>query len=101
MYGLIGKFSAVAGARDQLAALMLDCTQDMPGCLSYVVGEDPADADALWITEVWTDEASHKASLSIPSVQEAIAKARPLIAGVGFHQVIRPLGGYGLDAGKV
>ena len=53
----------------------------MPGCLNYVVARDPADADAIWITEVWADAESHKASLALPSVQAAIAKARPLIAG--------------------
>ena len=78
MYGLIGKMSAVAGQRDALAAILLDGTQAMPGCLSYVIATDPADADALWITEVWDTAANHKASLALPAVQAAIAKARPL-----------------------
>lgn len=26
-------------------------------CLSYVIVQDPGDSRALWITEVWTDEA--------------------------------------------
>ena len=96
MYGLIGKFSAVAGQRDALVALMLDGIADMPGCLSYVVATDPKDADAIWITEVWTDEASHKASLSIPAVQETIKKAMPLIASFGDGTQTVPVGGYGL-----
>ena len=37
----------------------------MPGCLSYIVAEDPNDPDALWVTEVWTDEAAHRASLDL------------------------------------
>ena len=55
MYGLIGKMAAVAGQRDALIAILLeDAGLDaMPGCLSYVVATDPADADAIWITEVW------------------------------------------------
>src|ERR1041384_1844734 len=66
MYGLIGKMRAVAGQRDALIAILLEGTGSMPGCLSYIVATDPADADAIWITEVWDSEASHKASLSLP-----------------------------------
>ncbi len=96
MYGLIGKMTAQPGARDELIAILLDGVGGMPGCLSYVVARDPEDADALWITEVWVDEASHKASLSLPSVQAAIARGRPLITGFPLHQVTAPVGGHGL-----
>ena len=96
MYGLIGKMTAVAGERDTVAALLLDGTQAMPGCLSYVIATDPADADALWITEVWDSAASHKASLSLPAVQAVIAKARPLIAGFSNRVETMPIGGQGL-----
>ena len=96
MYGLIGKMTAVPGQRDALAAILLDGTQAMPGCLSYVIAHDPADNDALWITEVWDSQASHKASLSLPSVQAAIAKGRPLIAGFSNRVETTPIGGVGL-----
>ena len=95
MYGLIGKMTAQAGKRAALAAILIDGVAGMPGCLSYIVAEDPVDANALWITEVWLDQSHHKASLSLPSVQEAIRKGRPLIAGMGEGQETRPLGGYG------
>lgn len=96
MYGLIGKMSAVPGQRDALAAILLESTGSMPGCLSYVIATDPADADALWITEVWDSAESHKASLSLPAVQAAIAKGRPLIAGFSNRFETVPLGGHGL-----
>lgn len=96
MYGLIGKMSAVTGQRDALAAILLESTGSMPGCLSYVIATDPADADALWITEVWDSAESHKASLSLPAVQAAIAKGRPLIAGFSNRVETVPLGGHGL-----
>jgi hypothetical protein len=60
MYGLIGKLNCVPGQRDAFAALLLEGSQAMPGCLSYVLATDPADSDALWITEVWDSQASHK-----------------------------------------
>ena len=96
MYGLIGKMTAVPGQRDALASMLLDSTQSMPGCLSYVIAADPSHADALWITEVWDTPESHKASLSLPAVQATIAKARPLIAGFSDRVETVPIGGYGL-----
>lgn len=100
MYGLIGKMLAVPGQRDALAAILLEGTAEMPGCLSYIIATDPADADALWITEVWDTEANHQASLSLPSVQQAIARGRPLIAGFGERTVTTPVGGHGLTVAR-
>ena len=96
MYGLIGKMTATPGSRDALVAILLEGTQAMPGCLSYIVAQDPANADAIWITEVWDGAASHKASLQLPSVQTAIAKARPLIAGFSDRVETTPVGGVGI-----
>jgi reactive intermediate/imine deaminase len=87
---------ATPGNRDALAAIMLNDSDTMPGCLSYIVAKDPRDADALWITEVWDSAASHKASLSLPRVREAIAKGRPLIASFGDSVTSEPIGGHGL-----
>ena len=96
MFGLIGKFKAVAGQREALIGILLESIYDMPGCLSYVVARDPNDEDAVWITEVWIDEQSHRASLSLPAVQQAISRAKPLIASFGEHFVTDPVGGHGL-----
>lgn len=98
MFGLIGKMRARPGDRDALIGILLESTDAMPGCLSYVVAKDPADADAIWITEVWDDAASHKASLSLPAVQAAIGRARPMIAGFDSHVETEPVGGVGISA---
>jgi quinol monooxygenase YgiN len=96
MYGLIGKLLAVPGRRDDLIAILVQSVGAMPGCLSYIVASDTVDADAIWITEAWENEASHKASLALPQVREAIAKGKPLIAGFGERFVTTPVGGHGL-----
>lgn len=100
MYGLMGKMTAVPGQRDTLINILLDSIHGMPGCLSYVVARDPADENAIWITEVWDSADSHQASLSLPQVQQAIAQARPLIAGFSDRTVTEPVGGYGLVSGQ-
>jgi quinol monooxygenase YgiN len=96
MYGLIGKMTAAPGKRDELISILLEGVATMPGCLSYIVAKDTSDADAIWITEAWESKASHEASLSLPSVKEAIAKGRPLIAGFSDRVVTTPVGGTGL-----
>ena len=95
MYGLIGQMKAAPGQRDALVAILSEITDGMPGCLSYIVAKDSADADALWITEVWTGKEAHAASLKLPAVQAAIAKTRPIIAGFGHRFETTPVGGVG------
>jgi quinol monooxygenase YgiN len=98
MYGSIGKMVAAAGKRDELISLLLGGTEAMPGCLSYVIARDAADADAIWITEVWEDKASHDASLSLPAVKQTIAAGRPMIAAFQPPVITIPVGGAGLPA---
>lgn len=96
MFGLIGKMTAAPGQREALIAVLLEGVQDMPGCLSYIVARDMKDENAIWITEVWDSKDSHSASLKLPSVQAAIAKGRPMIAGFGDYVTSEPVGGVGL-----
>ena len=99
MYGLIGKIRAKPGQREALAAILMESTSGgMPGCKAYIVANDATDTDAIWITEVWDNADSHRASLQLPQVQAAITRARPMIAGFDEHHDIVPLGGIGLTA---
>jgi quinol monooxygenase YgiN len=100
MYGLIGKMKVVSGQRDALISILIEGIAGMPGCLSYIVAQDQTDPDALWVTEVWNSKISHQASLSLPTVQQAIALGRPLITGFGERFETTPIGGQGL-AGHV
>ena len=96
MYGLIGSFRAAAGKRQELISILLASVGSMPGCRSYVVAEDPEDAELVWITEVWESAGDHKASLKIPEVKAAIDRAMPLIESFGDHREVRVVGGHGL-----
>ena len=96
MYGLIGKMTTLPGKRDELTSILLEGLGSMPGCLSYVVAHDPADADTVWVTEVWTDEAAHRASLQVPEVKAAIHRGLPLVVTFSDPLVTTPIGGVGL-----
>jgi len=93
MFGTIGRIKAIAGKRDALAAILASGSGEMSGCISYVVAEDLADADALWVTEIWESKDAHQASLSMPAVREAIGKGRPLIAAFESVAQTRPISG--------
>lgn len=95
MYGLIGKMLCVAGERDTLIDILLASSNNMRGCHSYIIAKDNENESAIWITEVWDSAESHQASLQLPQVQAAIAKARPLITGFGERFETEPVGGFG------
>ncbi len=100
-YGLWGKIVAVAGQGDVLAAHLLDAAaalDDVAGCRLYIVSRDADDADAVWVMEVWESREAHRASLDLPAVQELIARARPVIAGMGERVEVSTIGGKGLTA---
>ena len=100
MFGMIAKIIAVPGQREALIAILLKSAREMPGCLSYVVAKDSADAHAIWITEAWESKASHDASLSLPSVKHGIVAGKPLMASFAQVALTEPVGGHGLAALK-
>ena len=100
MYGLIVKLISSAGRRDEVIRLLRESAADMPGCLSYVVAADSADADAIWVTEVWDSPASHDASLLLPSVKNAIPQVKPLIVNFTRIAVTTPVWGVGLHPAR-
>ena len=91
-YGLIGQMLAQPGQRAALVAILSEGTGAMPGNMAYLIGEDSANPDAIWIVELWETKAAHAASLGLPAVKEAIKKGRPLIAGFGTRAEFKPVG---------
>jgi quinol monooxygenase YgiN len=91
LFGMIGKIKAQPGKRAELIAILGSGTGTMPGCRAYLIAEDVKDPDAIWITEIWDDAVSHKASLQLPAVRDAIARGRPLIAGFELSAETRPV----------
>ncbi|MEX2501001.1 MAG: putative quinol monooxygenase, partial [Trueperaceae bacterium] len=84
MFGLHGRIDATAGNGDDLAGYLLADVEVLRehGCLLYLVSRRADAPDAVYVHEIWTDAQAHQASLELPSVQDAIAKARPIIAGM-------------------
>jgi quinol monooxygenase YgiN len=93
MFGLVGKMRAAPGKRAELIAILGEGAQTMPGCIHYIVSEDMAEADAIWISEIGGSEESHRASLMLPEVKAAITRGRPLITGFDMSARMRPVAG--------
>ena len=93
MYGLIVKMAVVHGRREEMIEILKESASNMAGCLSYVVARDSADEDVLWVTEVWDSAVSHDASLSLPSVKNAIPRARPIVSSFEKIAVTTPVWG--------
>lgn len=97
-YGLFGTFVATPGKRDELVGYLVRAAglmRDDPDCLVYLVAttEEP---DEVAVTEVWTDESAHDASLRRDGVPELIAQARPVIAGLAGQTHLTVHGGKGI-----
>lgn len=79
-YGLFGKLQAKKGQGAKLAEFLMKDADKLKGCLLYVVSRDAADADALYVMEVWETKEDHDNSLKEPFVRELIKQAMPIIA---------------------
>lgn len=98
MFGMIGRITAQPGKRNELAKILAPGEGTLTGCLSYIVANDPNDADALYVTEAWESREAHAASLTLPAVQAAIDKGRLLIAKFETIAITEPVGGIGLGS---
>lgn len=100
MYGLHGRIDATEGHGDELAGYLLASVDELSehGCLLYLVSRRDGAPDAVDVYELWVDAEAHQASLALPTVQDAIGKALPIIAAMSERVEFTPVGGFGLPA---
>jgi len=79
----VGTLGAAPGKRDELVAHLTARSDELAdaGCLLYEVGISDEQPDTVFVVELWTSAAAHRASLELPGVQASIAAARPLLSG--------------------
>lgn len=100
LFGLFGKLTAHEGKRDALLEKMMkaaDLMSSVPGCLLYVVGTSDTEPNAVFVTELWKDEDSHGASLSMGGVRNLIVETMPLLAEKPSGTKVKVAYGKGLD----
>jgi quinol monooxygenase YgiN len=90
------RLTVLPGTWGKMVSILKHSAADMPGCLSYVVAEDSADENVLWVTEVWDSQGSHDASLLLPAVKNAIPQAKQIVTKFEKIAVTNLLWGVGL-----
>ena len=84
-FAFSGKLTAHPGQRDALLEVLNDGVnklRTLEGCISYIVYESEEDPNDLWITELWTSQEAHAASLHNDAIRAVIQRGKPLIAGM-------------------
>lgn len=90
---------ATPGAGAALADGLLKVAEGMrsaAGCELYIVNRTPDEADAVWVTEVWTDEESSEAALNQDLGDAGLGAVLPLLAAPPEFIELTPVGGPGL-----
>jgi len=85
----VGTLGTAPGKRDELVTLLTEHNESLAGagCRAYEVGVDDDQPDTVFVVELWDSAEAHRASLALPQVQDAIARARPLLDGTfGGHR---------------
>lgn len=97
-FGVQATVTAAQGKGSQLAAALLmaaNVAKNIEGCEIYLVQLSKDTPDLLLLTEIWSNQEAHKASLENPEIRNIIESARPLIDKID-HKWGLPLGGKGL-----
>jgi quinol monooxygenase YgiN len=95
-FGLNVTFTAQPGKGDELAEVLLEAGRLADAdddCRLFMVSRSPTDPDAVYVTETWTSEEAHTASLQPDAAKALIARAMPLMTGRPEATVLRPLRG--------
>jgi len=97
-YGYIGSMRIKPGHRDEVAAILVRASAELPqlGCQLYVVSLSDSDDDVIWVSEVWQTKEEHDASLQTAEAREMIDKTMPMLAGELTSQELTVVGGLGL-----
>jgi quinol monooxygenase YgiN len=102
MVGRYVKMSARSGQGDVLAQLMLEVARSLhgtDGCLLYAINRVIDDAETVWVTELWRDEAAVEDSLAVlrtDAGQARLGQVMALLEGPPERIDLHPLGGVGL-----
>ncbi|MBT2762362.1 antibiotic biosynthesis monooxygenase [Paenibacillus sp. ISL-20] len=96
-FAMYGKLIAHPGKRDELAEILLEAAamlSDNKDCELYIVNVSDSDPNAVWVTELWSSQDAHAASLQGADTSGLLQRGRPLIAGAEPLK-LKPLGGKG------
>jgi quinol monooxygenase YgiN len=95
---VLAKLPAAPGKRAELAAAFqaaIDNAQGESGTIYYILHEDAKDADALWVYEMYTEQAALDAHSSSDAFKALGAVLGPFMGGRPELTFLKPLSGKG------
>lgn len=98
-FSLFGKFTVSEGNRDTLVDILLEAAESMKNlkeCEIYTVNITESEPHSVYVYEVWSNENSHQASLSLEATQTLIKRAKPIITGMERISTLQTKGGKGI-----
>jgi quinol monooxygenase YgiN len=102
MVGRYVKMIAQPGQGSALADVLLDVARSLrgtDGCELYAINRAVDEADTIWVTELWRDQAAVDASLQVLQTDAGnarLAEVMALLAAPPQRTDLEPLGGVGL-----
>ena len=96
---VVARLKANEGQRDALAGALqaaLNTAAAEAGTVYYILHEDPADGDALWMYEMYTDQTAHAAHASSDGYKALGPAIRPFLAARPDLTFLKPIGGKGI-----
>ncbi|WP_345627194.1 putative quinol monooxygenase [Rugosimonospora acidiphila] len=101
--GRLMTMRARPGRGGELAGVLVEVAgglRGFPGCEVYLISQDRADADVVYVVEVWSDEAAVAAALSAagasPEGKARMTEVLAMVDGAPSRVDFVPLGGVGL-----
>lgn len=94
MIGYYTRFTTAPENREAFVAILAQATEAMKtveGCKLYHVSLDAANPAITCVNELWTDEASHDASLKLDSAKALITQAMPLLTSMPKQAKLGPV----------
>lgn len=95
-YSINGKLVASSGNGSLLRQYLLEAASEMEAvdlCYCYIVGVNKDEPDAVYVYEVWENQAAHRASLELDVLKTLMAKAKPIIVTMSSKTDLTIIGG--------
>ena len=99
-FSLFGKFTVQDGERDTMVEILLEAAESMASleaCEVYLVNISEEEPNSVYVYEVWNNEESHQASLTLEATQKLIQRAKPIITGMERISTLKAMGGKGIS----
>lgn len=95
-FGLVVRFVAKEGHRDDFIRVIAANFRNMPGCRSYTLAKDTTDDTSVWVWEVWKSKELHDAAVNSPRIKAATVEAKQFLDRRASRVVVVPVESQGL-----